>query len=346
MNLDWNPNIIQQLHPVSSIAEQLRQHALIDRQAPNLVKMADDFTLAYNAARSVVKNKAALAFRLDLAATPAPVELDPTAPMQIGGLPDLAGAINSSAAYAVHEKRTPSLEKLVDVYWPVNQITGQPLKFLCQLDVYDWMVVIHHLTRESWGDQLHDSSSPYNWFSAAGGHKLLQYPHRFQVWFDPDFQESMLGANAFILVTNDLAPEQEVFSRAEIIEAVRQKNDEANKVDYATAEALPRLQLAPPTLGFDVEVRENGLSYIADKPYDKLQDNPVCSSRADIQLFGKASSQQEPRRFINPYPHHPHRMTPFLCWHSRAHDVTHQIYATFKTFCYQWVECKVDSSCT
>lgn len=108
MNLDWNPNIIQQLHPVSSIAEQLRQHALIDRQAPNLVKMADDFTLAYNAARSVVKNKAALAFRLDLAATPAPVELDPTAPMQIGGLPDLAGAINSSAAYAVHEKRTPS----------------------------------------------------------------------------------------------------------------------------------------------------------------------------------------------------------------------------------------------
>ena len=346
MNLDWNPNIIQQLHPVSSITEQLRRHALIDRQAPNLVKMADDFTLAYNAARSVVKSKAALAFRLDLTAKPAPADLDLTAPMQIGGLPDLAGAINSSAAYVVHQKRAPSLEKLVDSYWPLNQITGQPLKFLCQLDIYDWMVVAHCLTHERWGDPLQGADAPYNWFSAAGGHKLLQYPHRLQVWYDPDFQESMLGANAFILVTDDLAPEQEVFSRAEILEAVRRKNEEANKVEYATGEALPRLQLAPPTLGFDVEYRENGLSYLTDKLHDKLQDAPIFSSRAEIQLFGKASSQQEPRRFISPYPFHPHRLTPFLCRHSQAHDVTYQLYAAFKTYSFRWVECKVDSSCT
>jgi hypothetical protein len=106
------------------------------------------------------------------------------------------------------------------------------------------------------------------------------------------------------------------------------------------------LQLLTPKLGFDIEQPENGRNPISDRLRDQLDSDPLFCGNAEITLFGRASSQQEPVRFLSPYPGHPHRLTPFLCWGSQEHDITYQIYAALKTFQNQWVECKVDSSCT
>ena len=260
--------------------------------------------------------------------------------MQLGGLPDLTDAINHSAAYALHQNQKPDVKEMVNRHWPMNQMTGQPLRFLCQLDVYYWMVVIHLLTFERWGDEQQQGRDHHYWFSGTGGHRLLQWRHRLQVWYDPDFREGFLGANAFMLAADDVLPRADVFPREEIVAAIGKKNAEANQVNCACGEELPRLQLAPPTLGFDVEEKENGLSHISDRLRDKLEGNPMFDGTAEITLFGRASSQQEPRRFINPFPEHPHRLTPFLCWNSRAHDITYQIYAALKTFSNRWIECE------
>jgi len=75
------------------------------------------------------------------------------APMQLGGLPDLVNSINGSAMHAIHQGIKPDLKALVNRHWPNNQITGQPLKFLCQIDVFQWMAVIHFLTFESWAEK-------------------------------------------------------------------------------------------------------------------------------------------------------------------------------------------------
>jgi hypothetical protein len=347
MKIDWNPNIVTELHPIDGIKENLRRAMPHADNADGMVKMSEKFTQMYQRAREKAGGKAILAYRLDLEAQPAPKDLNPLAPMQLGGLPDLVNSINGSAMHATHQGLKPDLKTLVNRYWPINQITGQPLKFLCQLDVFQWMAVIHYLTFESWADKDEArSNEDYYWFSGAGGRRMFEWPHRLQVWFDPDFREGYLGANAFMLAEGDPLWKKDVFPREEIVAAIVEKSKEAEAVNYACQQTLPRSQLLPPKLGFDIEEPEKGRSPISDRLRDTLDNDPLFSGNAEITLFGRASSQQEPVRFINPYPHHPHRLTPFLCWGSQAHDVTYQIYAALKTFQSQWIECKVDSSCT
>ena len=149
MKVDWNPNIVTRLHPLDRIETNLRRVMLHTDDAVGAIKMAEEFTRTYQQARKKAGKRALLAYRLDLAAQPAPKDLNPMAPMQLGGLPDLVDSINGSAMHAIHQGIKPDLRALVNRYWPNNQITGQPLKFLCQLDVFQWMAVIHFLTFES-----------------------------------------------------------------------------------------------------------------------------------------------------------------------------------------------------
>jgi hypothetical protein len=347
MKVDWNPNIVTHLHPLDRIETNLRRVMLHTADAVGVIKMAEEFTRTYQRAREMAGKRALLAYRLDLAAQPAPKELNLMAPMQLGGLPDLVDSINGSAMHAIHQGIKPDLKALVNRYWPNNQITGQPLKFLCQLDLFQWMAVIHFLTFESWAEKDEArSNEDYYWFSGAGGRRMFEWPHRLQVWFDPDFRESYFGANAFMLVEGGPLWEKDAFAREEVVAAIAEKNREAEAVNYVCQQTLPRLQLLTPKLGFDIEQPENGRNPISDRLRDQLDSDPLFCGDAEITVFGRASSQQEPVRFLNPYPNHPHRLTPFLCWGSQEHDITYQIYAALKTFQNQWVECKVDSSCT
>lgn len=103
MKVDWNPNIVTRLHPLDRIETNLRRVMLHTDDAVGAIKMAEEFTRTYQQARKKAGKRALLAYRLDLAAQPAPKDLNPMAPMQLGGLPDLVDSINGSAMHAIHQ---------------------------------------------------------------------------------------------------------------------------------------------------------------------------------------------------------------------------------------------------
>lgn len=68
-----------------------------------------------------------------------------------GGIPDMTYwyrfAYNYDAVNWKGEKeRTPSIEELVDTYWPKCGCCGKPMQFIGQFDIGEWLLAIHKMT--------------------------------------------------------------------------------------------------------------------------------------------------------------------------------------------------------
>jgi hypothetical protein len=220
------------------------------------------------------------------------------------------------------------------------------MKFLCSLNIYDWLKTIHYATGEYWGGK-----DDYKLFSAVGNRNVVQYENTLRIWFDPDFNDTYLSADSQILVVwENMFKDNPVYSEADINAAVNRKQIEAESVERATPYKIPFTHLGEPEIAFDLESKagaDYGWQGVSDSKGEKLWDHPLFSSdNAELTVLGRPSSQQTERRFINPFPGKPHRLTPFLHWHHAQSDITYQLYAATKTFQHDWIEGKIDASCT
>ena len=127
MKLDWNPNIVTKLNAIEpdelayldAVHCQKTQGSIPeDGVPPYYRKMVDEFVTKYADAMALVGNKAPLAFRLSCEAIPVLKNTPLTAPMQIGGLPDLANTVNTMANYQEHLGKKPDLEAIIRQLWP------------------------------------------------------------------------------------------------------------------------------------------------------------------------------------------------------------------------------------
>lgn len=343
MQLDWNPNIITG----EFNWEQLKRHAegqsyRKNVNAPGLLEKGHLLMEKYAEAKKLAGKRAVLAFKLNLFESKVPTG------SHLGGIPDLFNLANDAAenaAYNFKEKRLaklPTLHEIIERLWPKSH-DGTPLLFLGTFELFDWMQVIHQLTGKPWKDSSREFSC-----SAGGNHRMFEYPHRQHVWFDPDFGCPYLASNAAVFIEHEPLNKTETYSRQQVAETATQIKEQAGKVKRACGYEVPNIFLGEPKLGFDIESTPADKLTVSDSVHDRLWEHPLFASEGVITAFGKPSSQQTEQRYINPYPFHPHRMTPFLSWHNEEHDITYQLYASFKTFSFrvQWVEAKIDSSCT
>lgn len=102
-------------------------------------------------------------------------------------------------------------------------------------------------------------------------------------------------------------------------------------------------------LNFDVDWFGTDTSEIADAVREAVQSS-AGTYGSNFTLFGKADSQQTPKRYVNTfgYENAPTRKAPLLSWNDSEHDFTYQIYGDFR---YHErfgppMRCKYDGSCT
>jgi len=153
--------------------------------------------------------------------------------------------------------------------------------------------------------------------------------HRLQVWLIP-IQGKLFRGHAFMLVEGDRCGKRTPFR------ARKSWQRSPRRTGRPRPSAMPASKRCRGCSSwlqawFDIEQPESGRNPISDRLRDHLDRDPLFCGNAEITLFGRASSSRN-LCVPQPYPGHPHRLTPFLCWGSQEHDITYQIYAALKHF--------------
>jgi hypothetical protein len=144
------------------------------------------FESAYGKARQMIGDKPRLVYRLDLITEK--MVRDNIHASKIGGVPDLGGTA-SLGRYRDNDTKKynfPSVDEFVAFYWPRCPVCGRPMRFAAQINVWDWITVLHEITAvkgesscrpqwESWRSGLGTSYSlfQYGVLGLAGKHLMV-----------------------------------------------------------------------------------------------------------------------------------------------------------------------------
>jgi hypothetical protein len=133
------------------------------------------FVLAHDKARRIIGPKPRLAYRLDLETED--LKTDQLYASKIGGRPDLC-ATESIGRYLLKGSSDkfefPTVGQFVAKNWPRCPVCLRPMRFLAQINLWDWFTVIHQLTGHE--EEKGHGRCWERWHSALGyGQTLLQY---------------------------------------------------------------------------------------------------------------------------------------------------------------------------
>lgn len=132
------------------------------------------FRAGYEEARRIVGQKPRLIYRLDLATKD--LSGDDINASKIGGLPDLGGTggIDKYRIGSTSKFSFPTVDQFVAKNWPHCPVCLRPMRFLAQINIWDWIIVIHQLTAQI--DKGNIKPSWNNWYSGLGdGYSLFKY---------------------------------------------------------------------------------------------------------------------------------------------------------------------------
>ncbi len=140
-----------QLQNAHLIDKSLRIPESVEKFAVRL----EQFKTTYGRAKQLAGDKAKLIYRLDLATENLPT--DDIYASKIGGVPDLC-ATDSIGRFMDNKKyqhdRTvaynfPTVSQFVADNWPRCPVCFRPMRFLAQINIWDWLAVLHQLTAQA-----------------------------------------------------------------------------------------------------------------------------------------------------------------------------------------------------
>ena len=226
-------------------------------------------------------------------------------------------------------------------YWPRDYHSDKYMKFIGAVNLGIWPIVLSEFTK------FDKYVCPYVGCREAGRSRInLKVITNYWLYLfvsHGKYEESYAPNCHVRLVDHTISPhyqEEEYISRKEIYEAMVEWNeDKTIKTEIGYEKGF----FTEPKLRFYYD----GITVNDD---DDDSEKGIFKYDGDYKVFGRFSSQQEPKRELSPNSClFPHALTPIFSFTDQSHDVTHQFTADsflFDNISHSRYYCRLDSSCT
>lgn len=237
-----------------------------------------------------------------------------------------------------------SIKKDFGYYWPKDYRSDKYMKYIGAVNLKVWPIFLKLFT------DFKEPLSPYIGYrdlrKSSYSKSVLENTNYWLYLFvsNGKYEESYVPNCHVRLVEHYNGPhyvEDKPISDEEVQAAMLSWNEE---MTVKTEIEYNKGYFTEPKLRFYYD----GLTNASDRDYDG--EKGIFSNDGDYKVFGKFSSQQEPKRELSPNRYlFPRALTPIFSYTDCVHDVTHQFTADsflFDDIKHQGYYCRLDSSCT